>query len=112
MIMFDMLVYCENRGYDFIVTSTVSTIAEDKKLGRVSRTHRESRAWDVSTIGAGWDGVFIKNFITHFSKKYADYAAINTKGEKRLIVNHNSGNGPHLHIQLHSRYATPAKLLK
>ena len=100
--MFDMNMWCNENKIPFKVTSTVTTIDEDRRLGRTSITHRTARAFDLSV--RGWDHLEIRDFMNYFSRKYHSYAAVNTSGEPALIVYHNSGHGDHFHIQIHSRY--------
>jgi hypothetical protein len=96
-IMAKMSQYCRMKNRDFVVTSTVSTLREDNKLGRKSSTHREGRAFDVSV--QGWSQMFIDEFCAEFNLKYGTIGAVNSKGERRLIVDH-KGTARHLHVQL------------
>lgn len=103
VIMFDMKFFCSENYIPFTVTSTMSTIEEDKKLSRKSSTHRTGRAFDLSI--KGWSNLEIKDFIAHFNKKYEHVAAYTKSTNKNtLIIHHNSGHGDHLHVQINYKY--------
>ena len=99
----DMANYCHKRGLPFIVTDTISTLENDKEIKRVSSSHRQGRAIDVSVHG--WMKNEIKDFMEFYSNKYRKIAAISKEDLKpKLIVYHNH-IGWHMHIQLHPDYA-------
>ena len=98
IILFDMFVYCSKKNLPFVVTSTVSTIEEDQKIGRRSATHREGRAFDLSV--KGWSTDEIDDFMFYFQRKYREFAAKNKKGEQVLIPPINHGTAPHFHVQI------------
>lgn len=84
---------------DLCITATISTIAEDTQLGRVSSSHREGRAFDVAT--RTWTPTILRMFVHHFESKYSSLGAVSkTDGVRRFVVNKSHGTGPHLHIQL------------
>ena len=98
-IMSDMCDWCLEKGLPFMVTSTVSTLEEDYQLKRVSTTHREGRAFDLSDHG--WTKELTDEFILTFSKKYSMVAALSQVSlEPTLILHHDNGNGSHFHIQI------------
>lgn len=98
-ILLDMASYFNANGYDFVITDLLSEVQEDKKLKRISSSHREGRAADVRVKGIPED--FIKTFEEKFEKIYRNEAAISLKtGEPNLILRHNIGAGDHLHIQV------------
>lgn len=98
-IALDMASYFNAAGYDFVITDVLSEIQEDRKLKRVSASHREGRAIDVRTYGIPED--FLKTFEDKFERIYKNEAAISSKtGEPNLIYYHDSGFGRHLHIQV------------
>ena len=105
MIMFEMAYWCWVRKIDFVVTSTISTVKKDLKLGRVSDSHRTKRAFDLRSRRVF--SVKQKNdFIEHFNRKYIDIASINRSDNvARLIVEHGEGDNKHFHIALHSRFS-------
>lgn len=108
-IMFDMDFWCELRGLPFVITSTVSTDSEDKKLKRISSSHRTGRAFDISL--RGWTHKDINLFRAEFNRKYEQYGAISKYTSKpTLIVWHNNGNGDHMHTQIHSKYSLDINL--
>lgn len=101
VVLFDMNFFCKLNNMPFKITSTVSTLSEDEALERVSTTHLEGRAFDISVHG--WTEKQIENFKYHFERKFAMYSAKNKDGEDRLIVRH-VGTADHLHVQIHPRY--------
>lgn len=98
IMVFDMHSYCLRRSLPFVVTSTVSTIEEDERIGRISATHREGRAVDISI--QGWTTDEIDDFMLHFQKKYWEFAAKKPDGERVLIPPVNHGSAPHIHVQV------------
>ena len=93
----------EQMGVPFTVTSTVSDLKEDQKLGRVSSSHRTGRAFDLSIYG--WTTDDIDNFKIELESKFGAYGAISKRdGSRRLVVVHN-GTAPHIHVQISAEYA-------
>ena len=87
---------------ELTITATVSTKDEDRKLGRVSDTHRTGRAFDVRTRDLP-DNV-IAEFCAHFRKKYNNPYGAMSGGQRNLIVYRPHGTGPHLHIQFNRTF--------
>ena len=102
LILSDMYTWCDDKNIEFVITDTISTLAEDKKLNRVSSTHRTARAVDLRV--RNWSRHEKKDFLNLFNKKYAKFAAVDTQNNPNLIVMHDSGSGFHAHIQIHSKY--------
>lgn len=96
-IALEMRNWCVSNNCPFLITASKSTDAEDRALNRISKTHKEGRAIDLTS--KGWSKEKIEEFIAYFSHKYADVAAIGINGP-RLILYHNSGNGEHFHVQI------------
>ena len=89
-------------GYDFVVTALLSDAETDARLGRVSKSHQEGRAADVRCVG--WPEEFIAKFIKFAEAAHGKDGAISAHdGQRRLVVFHNVGHGPHLHIQVSRR---------
>lgn len=103
MVLCDVISWCIEKGVTPIITDTVSTLAEDMELNRVSSTHRESRAFDLST--RGWDREIVAECVRVFNMKYRYLAALDSIGNPKLVYFHNAGHGEHLHFQVHRRYA-------
>jgi hypothetical protein len=103
MIMADMIHWAHIRGIPVSVTETLTLQEEDDKLKRVSPSHREGRAFDIST--RNWTEDQIKLFIEDFSKKYASLAATGASGNPALIVRHDTGRGDHFHVQINRKWA-------
>lgn len=97
--------YCAAKKLPFIITASVSTLAEDIALARVSKTHRQRRAWDVSV--KGWSQQDIQDYITHFNIKYKAIGSVTAKGEGVFVICHDNGNGLHLHHQLNPSFCLP-----
>ena len=102
VILTDMYSYCYENKMEFVITDTISTIEEDRRLNRVSSTHRTHRAADLRI--RNWNNLEIKDFQNHFNQKYKDFASLNSDLKPSLVVIHDSGWGTHAHVQIHSRY--------
>lgn len=107
-ILQDMDNFCLVHRQVFEVTDAVTTAKEDNALNppRKSSTHRTARAFDVSVHG--WDAGFIKLFIECFNQKYQSTAAISPDTFKpELVVDETKSvdRAPHLHVQIHRRFA-------
>lgn len=99
MILNEMGRFCELSGHRFVLTDLLSSAADDARLGRVSNSHREGRAADVSV--KGWPEEFTAHFMAWFAKLYGKEGAVSkSDGVQRLIVRHNIGHGDHLHVQV------------
>jgi hypothetical protein len=92
----------KNYGIELTITATVSTLEEDKQLGRVSDTHRTRRAWDIRTRDL--PDSLVAEMIAAINKKYGKYGAV-ASAIPQLIVNKPHGTGSHLHCQLSRKYA-------
>lgn len=103
LVMWSMWSYCFENNLEFMVTSSVSTLAEDSNIGRVSSTHRSGRAFDLRN--RSWSLWEIKKFENHFNEKFKKYGAIDSRGNRRLVVSIPHGNGPHFHVQIERKYA-------
>lgn len=97
-IAYDMCKWCTEQNLPFLITAAKSTDLEDRQLKRISKTHQEGRAFDMSR--RGWTQAHLDEFTAHFTAKYEEYAAQNFAGFPALIVHHDAGSGDHLHIQI------------
>ena len=88
------------KGFRFVITDLLSEEAEDIKLKRVSKSHREGRAADIRV--RDWPKNFRRLFEEYFEKRYSSIAAVSAKtGEPNLILIHDNGvGGLHTHIQI------------
>lgn len=87
--------YCSKRKLPFILSSLFS----DRVSGRVSKTHLEKRAFDLSV--RGWTRTQIDDFILYMNEKFEHLAAISSStGKPCLIPPVDHGNAPHLHVQV------------
>lgn len=103
-IMVNSIEWFRDYGVSLIITETVTTEEEDKKLNRVSSTHRQGRAFDFRTRDLDHD--LIEDYIIDFTNSYGAFGAISPKDFKpRLFVWHNSGHGDHVHVQISAKYA-------
>jgi hypothetical protein len=88
-----------NYKIDLCITATLSTLAEDQALNRVSSSHREGRAFDVSI--RTWNPTILRTFLEFFNAKYSHLGAVSkSDGIRRFIVHKPHGTGPHLHVQV------------
>lgn len=98
-IVEEMSRWLDERDVTMIITETLTTIKIDRMLNRVSSSHREGRAVDVSVRNIPKS--ILMDFITHFSEKYNKLGAVSKDDKiRRLIVYRPHGTGPHLHIQI------------
>lgn len=76
----------------------ISSIINDRiNVNSVSKTHQEGRALDISTIGWDIDDI---NELKLVMSKHDNIAALSFSTLKPSpVVYHDSGYGPHLHIQ-------------
>jgi len=90
------IMWCHQHGKPAVVTSMIS----DKVYGRVSRTHAEGRAFDISV--KGWSPKEIEKFVNYFNRTFKEIAAISKSDLKpRAAVYHQvEGNAPHIHLQV------------
>jgi hypothetical protein len=95
IIMADVSLYCMQKNLPFIVTRTWDDPIENVS---VSQTHY-GRAFDMSV--KGWDDHNRDIFVKEFDNKYKQVAAISASdNQKRLIIYHDAGAGPHFHFQV------------
>lgn len=83
---------------DLMITETVTTQDEDTYLKRVSKTHQEGRAVDIRNIN--WSDDIKKALLNQFPMHDSMFGAISlTDGIRRFFLDHDNGNGRHLHCQ-------------
>ena len=102
MILTDGAWWAYQRNLDFVLTDTISTVKEDKKLGRTSKSHSDKRAADLRSWN--WPERDKLEFKEYLTGKYGINGALSHSGKIRLVVHHDSGHGEHFHIQLHSKF--------
>lgn len=107
MVMCDVIAWALDKQIPVKITDSITSPKEDESLNRVSSTHRECRAFDVSA--RGWTKDQIDECVRVFSMKYRYLAALGSDGSPRLVYVHDAGTGNHLHFQIHRRYALPVK---
>jgi hypothetical protein len=89
----------DRHGVELVFTETFTTPEEDKKLGRVSDTHRTGRAFDIRTSDLSKE--FIHDFIQYFTTLYPNLGAISGKSGKPNLIHYKPhGTGPHFHVQI------------
>lgn len=99
IVMEDMALFCQSAGVEFIVTDIVSNPDEDKRLGRVSKSHSEFRAFDFRIWH--WSKEFLAKFEQVFEHRYKHWAALSKETlQPNLIVYHDNGHGNHGHCQI------------
>ena len=105
MIYADLYYYARSRhNVELVVTSTISTLEEDKKLGRTSSSHRQGRSLDVRTRDI--DIWIIQDIMRYINEKkaYVKYKYMSNSGSRRLAYLHDNGNGMHMHLAIHSQF--------
>jgi len=108
MILCDAIYWCHDHGINAVVSDTVSDLSEDKKLKRTSSSHRDARAWDLST--KGWGIIQKEALMQYLKNKYKGLGAIGAEtGEERLIYLHDAGTGEHLHCQIAKHFSMPTR---
>ena len=106
LIVLDMNWYAvTNFGKSLTVTSTVSTPEEDKKLGRVSKSHFYKIAADLRARDLSKREQSELNDYINYKPEYREYHYLSMSGAKRLAFIHDSGEGIHYHVALHSQFA-------
>ena len=105
MVLCDVILWARSKQPPVVISDAVTTLEEDQKLARVSSTHREGRAFDIST--RGWSKDLIDECVRVFGFKYRNIAALGQDGSPRLVYFHNAGTGDHLHFQVAKRFAMP-----
>lgn len=98
MVLGDLMQHTIERKMPPIqITSMVRS--ESSKIKSASKTHQQGRAIDISI--KGWDVLEADDIVSEFNDKYRDIAAISSRdGIPRLMICHNVGYGPHIHIQV------------
>lgn len=100
LLLFDMRDYCLTWQMPFLITDLTSTEAEDIRLNRKSKTHRQGRAADLRC--KLWPEWFITQFSEHFESKYKHVAALaGIPLQLKLVVRH-IGTEDHIHVQIRS----------
>ena len=99
------VMFCHKHDIDLVITSFISTLEEDERLGRVTAPHRTGRAIDISFRSEhGWTDKLIEKFEREINTKFKGYGAvvidIKAKQIPRPIVVHDAGTGKHAHIQV------------
>lgn len=87
---------------NLMLSETLTTLAQDTKLKRVSSSHREARALDidVSPNGISWSKAKLIAFSNHFGPKYKHLGALSKSGVRTFLLVHDSGHGLHCHVQV------------
>lgn len=90
--------YAKEQKIDLVVSDILSEALDDAKLQRVSKTHAEGRAIDLSVHG--WSVDQIQGLISRINSKYTNIGAVSAvTGKGTPVVFHNNGNGWHFHLQ-------------
>jgi hypothetical protein len=105
MIFCDLILWCEENNLPCVMTDSVSDEAEDRKIQRMSDTHRTRRAFDISLNG--WGDIQKNACIQAMTLKWNKYAALGGDGRPRLCYGDVHGTGPHIHFQINRKYSLP-----
>jgi hypothetical protein len=103
----EMHLWALQHGVTLVFTATWSTAEDDKKLGRISDTHRTGRAFDIRTKDLSPE--FLEAFQTYFNTLYNEKMGAVTKQGPALIVYKPHGTGPHFHVQIRRDYGESKK---
>jgi len=104
LIAMDMSFYFACHGHEFVITSSIRSMSENKAVGARSTTHTYedgARAIDVRTSTVPEE--FLRETIKVFSEKYKTVAAVVKSGDKyipRLILYGDRAHLDHMHIQV------------
>lgn len=105
MILGDAADYAE-RSFkkDLVITQTVSTPEEDRRLNRQSPAHQEKRAADIGILNLIPEQ--IKELCSYLNNhpSYLKYHYDRISGGRILAYDH-VGSARHIHIAIHKRYA-------
>lgn len=95
----------ETHGINLVITDTISTPDEDKKIGRTSPSHREKRALDIRANDLPQE--VVKELCNYINNKWAyrKYHYLSNSGVTRLAYPHGKGDNYHIHLAIHSRFA-------
>lgn len=95
MMFLDGADYCNQHGYDVIVTRTV----DEKIQGvSVSETHAEGRAIDQRSRNMPeW---FVVDLVNYINKKYAEKYGTGPAGKPPKVLIYHKGTSYHLHWQI------------
>jgi len=86
--------WCFNNNLPCRVTSVIDDVPQ-----RVTKTHSQGRAIDVSTRGFGPKN--ISDLISFLEEKVGHFGAYSkSDGKQRVAIYHDVGMGPHIHIQV------------
>jgi hypothetical protein len=105
MIFADLAYYAQSKhNIDLVVTETITTEDEDKKLRRRSKSHQQGRAIDIRTRDI--DPFIVQDLINYVNNKreYLRFHYMSKTGIKRLAFFH-VGNAEHIHLALHSQFS-------
>lgn len=104
MIFFDLAFYAkEKHDVDLMITSTISTPAEDLALKRTSKSHQKGLALDIRSKDMN---VYITQDIIEYinnKEEYKKYRYMSFSGISRLAYLH-VGNYEHIHLAIHSSF--------
>lgn len=102
-VMEEMVLWCLGKNLSPVITETVTTLIEDAKLKRFSKSHQQGRAFDLRT--RDWPRELLKEFQDYFNSKYGKLGALSgTTLQPNLILWHDSGHGEHFHVQFNKNY--------
>ena len=105
MIYTDLHLYAwEKHRVNLVITQTVSTMEQDKKLGRVSSSHREHRAIDIRTKDLPI--LVVNDLVSYINTRWAykKYHYLSNSGSRRLAYFHH-GSEQHIHLAIGAQYA-------
>lgn len=76
----------------------IQTSVLGKAKGRISKTHEEGRAIDISV--RGWPEKLIQEIKNEMNSIYRDWGTCRPGGIPKVFVYHDAGSGFHIHLQV------------
>ena len=96
IVLGHFLTYAETNNLPRVITSIKS---DRGHVVSTSTTHEEGRAIDMSS--AGWSKEDIDGLIAYLDWEVGHLGAISASDLKqRVVIHHDSGSGPHFHLQV------------
>lgn len=103
MVMAEFIAYALTIGVKSpLITESVTTVSEDRKVNRKHDQHRTCVAGDGRV--SDWSGEQIDAMISHLNTTFAKWAYVTGSGFKQIAFNHDNGNGPHFHIAVNAKF--------
>lgn len=106
MIYADLAIHAKDEhGIDLVITKTITTEEDDKKLGRASDSHQKAIALDIRANNI--EKSIVKKLCEYINSKeeYKKYHYLTFSGIKRLAYDHGEKENYHIHLQIHQKFS-------